>query len=130
MECQGKVAKDPYTNDPAVGGKKKYTAFTLVTNRYVGTNPDNTPKYESVFLNCVAFDRIAEQLAKLIKGDALWVRGDPSVDTYEGKDGKVGANMKCVVRDWDKVFIPSTTASTKNDDMAAVSGDDDDMFND
>lgn len=121
--CIGRVVNDPKTNDPAASGKKKCTNFSLVTSKYAGTNPDKTPKYESVFLNCVGFDWMADALAKISKGDTLYVNGEVEISMYE-KDGKPSASLKCYVREWEKVYTgskPSETSTAKADD----DGDDD-----
>lgn len=137
ITCVGRVVRDPHTNDPAEG-KKKFTAITLVSNRYAGTNQDGTPKYESEFLNCVAFDRTAEALTKVVKGQTLWVYGEASVNTYE-KDGKASATLQCVVREWERVAsAPSAAeegapakpakATTADDDADGGSSEEEDPF--
>jgi single-stranded DNA-binding protein len=132
VACLGRSTADAKTNDP-VEGKKKFTALTLVTDVYTGTGPDGAPKYEGVFLKCVGFDRTAEALAKVVKGEKVWVWGELSLDSFKKEDGVVLTSLKCVVREWERVIVPTegakTAAPAATEEDAPASSGDEDPFN-
>jgi single-stranded DNA-binding protein len=121
--CVGTVVRDPMAK-PATSDKKAFTSLTVVSNRYAGTNQDGTAKYEGQFLNCVAFDKTAELMSKLAKGDKVFVQGEIMIDSYE-KDGETQTNLKCIVREWEKVSAAGSGAPKAEAAKETVDADDD-----
>jgi len=130
LSCVGRLVRDVKCNDPA-DGKKACATFSLVVSEYAGSNPDGTPKYESTFLNCKAFDRTATAIARCVKGDVLEVHGNVKVDMWE-KEGKFTPSLNCVVREWEKVASASVPVEKKETPTVVdttTAGDDEDIFN-
>lgn len=129
LSVVGRMVRDAKINDPA-DGKKACCTFTLAVNEYAGSNPDGTPKYESIFVSCKAFERTATAISKCVKGDVLEVHGNVKADVYE-KDGKYMPSLNCVVREWERVSMASS-AAPKEKPVATVEADtevEEDIFN-
>lgn len=85
--------------------KKVYGRFTLAV-----PNGEDT-----IFIDCVAFDKLAETIEKYVKkGNRLLVDGSINVSTYEDKDGNKRKSTNVFV---NKItFIESAKNETKKDD--------------
>lgn len=90
--------------------KKVYGRFTLAVQ-----NGEDT-----MFIDCVAFDKLAETIEKYVKkGNRLLVEGSLNVSTYEDKDGNNRKSTNVFV---NKItFIESASSKdekkkTKKDD--------------
>ena len=89
--------------------KKTYARFTLAV-------PNGE---DAMFIDCVAFDKLAETIEKYVKkGNRLLVDGSLNVSTYEDKDGNKRKSTNVFV---NKItFIESakdeTKKKTKKDD--------------
>ena len=87
MNCailKGSLVRDVeirYTTD-----NRAIARFTLAVRREM---PNSKGEYESDFINCVAFSKLADVLAKYTgKGSKILVEGRIQTGNYEGKDGK------------------------------------------
>ena len=92
MTLIGNLGSDPQTK--TTSGGKEFCYFSVAHNKYMGK--DKPP--ETVWVNVTVFD---EFKAKIIsqhvrKGDKIYLKGDPQVDTYE-KDGETRASLKLIV---------------------------------
>lgn len=59
-------------------------------------------KGESDFINCIAFDKNAENIAKFFdKGNMIAIIGHIQTGSYDGKDGKKVYTTDIVVDEWD-----------------------------
>ena len=85
--------------------KKAYARFTLAVQN----------GEDAMFIDCVAFDKLAETIEKYVKkGNRLLVEGTLNVSTYEDKDGN---NRKST-----NVFVNKITfieSAKKEDDKKA-----------
>lgn len=79
----GRITKDPElrTSPSSVS----FAAFTIAVNR-MGTNANG--EREADFINCVAFNKQAENLARFIKkGNMIGVEGKLQTRRYQAADG-------------------------------------------
>ena len=105
-------------------GDKSYTRFTLAVNRKF-KNADG--KYEADFINCVAFGKTAENIAKFFsKGSLFAVAGHIQTGNYKNKDGQTVYTTDVMVEEFD--FAESkksgeSSKSSKSDGNAKSDGD-------
>jgi single-strand DNA-binding protein len=82
----GNLARDP---EPGEKGDKVYTRFCLVGSDYAGKDDDGNPREAVTSVWFVAFDGIAEALARNChKGDQLIVNAMIRADQWIDKEGE------------------------------------------
>lgn len=83
----GRLTRNPELRESESG--KKQTTFTLAVNRM---------KEGADFINCVAWNKIAETIHKyLVKGRELGIEGRIQTNTYEDKEGNKRYTSSVVV---------------------------------
>lgn len=91
------------TRDPELTYLPSQTAavrFGLAINRN-WTDKEGQKKEETTFVDCDAFGKQAEILAKYKKkGDPLFIEGRLKLDQWEGQDGVKRSKMKVVVENF------------------------------
>ena len=99
----GNVTKDVELSTSNNG--KNFANFTLAVSRGVeNSNGDQ----ETDFINCVAFNKTAENLAKFVKkGNKLAVVGKLQIDSYIDTQGVKKYSTKVVVNE-DEFLTPKT----------------------
>ena len=100
VQLLGRLTKDVELAETK--SKKVYARFTLAV-------PNGE---DAMFIDCVAFDKLAETIEKYVKkGNRLLVEGSINVSTYEDKDGNNRKSTNVFV---NKItFIESTKDETK-----------------
>ena len=79
----GRITRDPELRTSP--SNVSFVAFAVAVNR-VGVN--NNGEREADFINCVAFNKQAENLARFIKkGNMIGVEGKLQTRTYQAQDG-------------------------------------------
>lgn len=87
---------------------KGIVSFTLAVNKDF-KNEDGT--YDADFIDCVAFDKRAEAIAKYVhKGDRLAINGKISTRTYTKKDGSTAKAVEIIVDGFE--FLESKKEKT------------------
>ena len=88
------------TRDPQLSYLPSQTAvveFGLATNRN-WTSKDGEKKSEACFLDCRAFGRQAETLAKYVqKGSPLYIEGHLKLDQWQANDGSNRQRIRVVI---------------------------------
>lgn len=88
----GRVGRDAEVSTSKNG--KEITKFSVALDR--GFKDSKT----AVWVNCIAFgDRWPNVAGYILKGNEIGIIGEPSVNTWEDRDGKMRADLQCVVRD-------------------------------
>lgn len=104
----GRIGKDAELKSTKTG--ENFAVFSVACDVGYGKNKS------TVWVDCAIFGKRAESLAPwLKKGTAVTVFGEPSVRTYEGRDG-IKAAMSCRVE--DLAFQGSVSRSTEHDSAA------------
>ncbi len=78
---------------------KKYGKFSLAVNEYRKDKEESEP----TFYNVLVFNKTAENITKIGKGDLVMVDGKPSVDAYLNNDGEAKANLVVFANRWKVV---------------------------
>lgn len=89
----GRITRDPELRTSPNG--VSFVAFTIAVNR-IGNN--NNGEREADFINCVAFNRQADNLARFIKkGQMIGVEGKLQTRRYQATDGsnRVATEVIC-----------------------------------
>ena len=89
----GRITRDPELRTSP--NNVSFVAFTIAVNR-VGVN--NNGEREADFINCVAFNRQADNLARFIKkGNLIGVEGKLQTRRYQATDGssRVATEVIC-----------------------------------
>jgi single-strand DNA-binding protein len=80
----GRLGKDPELKTSQ--GGKKWATFSVATERYAGKDSDGNVKRETVWHNCTAFEKLADNIEKFAKkGDRIHVIGEYVYEENEGK---------------------------------------------
>ena len=79
--ASGQLVRDPKSGTSASGTRWANTTIRCPT----GQNREG--EAESAFVTVLAFNDLADRLAKLAKGDAISVQGNLKQTEYTGKDG-------------------------------------------
>ena len=88
VELMGRLTSDVELKDSA---KTKYAKFSLAV-------PRKLDKEKTDFINCVAFGRIADTIAKYCKkGMRIIACGSIQIDSYTTKDGQSAKSTTIVV---------------------------------
>ena len=88
---------------------KGVVSFALAVNKDF-KNEDGT--YDADFIDCVAFDKRAEALAKYVhKGDRLAINGKISVRKYTKQDGSTAKAVEVIVEGFE--FLESKKDTTE-----------------
>ena len=79
----GRITRDPELRTSPSG--VSFVAFSIAVNR---TNVNANGEREADFINCVAFNKLAENLARFIKkGGQIGVEGKLQTRRYQAQDG-------------------------------------------
>jgi single-strand DNA-binding protein len=63
-------------------------AFSVADNRFMGRNPDNSPKTKVVFVECVAFGKLADYLIKFAqKGSGIFFEAELDYNVFKHEKG-------------------------------------------
>lgn len=98
-------------------GECSYTRFTIAVNDFVkGEN-------KTMFFNCVAFGKTAENICKYLdKGYTMPINGTLKADTYKNKAGKSITSTYILVNSFDfvtnKKECHASETTTENDFLA------------
>lgn len=88
---------------------KSVVSFALAVNKDF-KKEDGT--YDADFIDCVAFDKRAEAIAKYVhKGDRLAINGKISTRTYTKKDGSTAKAVEIIVDGFE--FLESKKEKTE-----------------
>ncbi len=78
----GRLTKDPETRN---SGEKSVVKFSIAINR---NYKNERGEYDADFINCVAFGKTAEFIAKYFsKGNLIGIAGRIQTGSYKNKDG-------------------------------------------
>lgn len=104
----GRTTKDIELKQTTSG--KSVISFALAVSKDF-KKEDGT--YDADFIDCVAFDKRAETIAKYVhKGDRLAINGKISTRTYTKKDGSTAKAVEVIVDGFD--FLESKKEKTDN----------------
>lgn len=93
----GHLGRDPEGTKADAGKKARATLSIAVNRNYV---VDGETKESTTWVNCVAFDRIAEFCYQYLKkGQFVVVQGELQVRKYTGRDGTEKTVTEIVVRE-------------------------------
>ena len=94
----GHLGRDP-EGTAAAPGKKARASFSIAVNRNY-TNSEGETKEVATWINCVAFDRVAEFCYQYLKkGQFIVVQGEIQVRKYTGRDGAEKTATEIVVKE-------------------------------
>ena len=94
VELMGRLTADVELKESAKENSKKYAKFSLAV-------PRKLDKEKTDFINCVAFGRIADTIAKYCKkGMKIIVCGSLQIDSYTTKDGASAKSTTVIVDDF------------------------------
>ena len=103
----GRLTRDP---ELRTSGSVPYVNFTIAVNR---SFTSSTGVREADFINCVAFNRQAENLSRFMrKGSQIGVEGRIQVDTYDAQDGTKRNSVKVVC---DQITFLEPKSATAGD---------------
>ena len=112
----GRTTKDIELKQTTSG--KSVISFALAVSKDF-KKEDGT--YDADFIDCVAFDKRAETIAKYVhKGDRLAINGKISTRTYTKKDGSTAKAVEVIVDGFD--FLESK--KEKTDTWQPIESDD------
>jgi single-strand DNA-binding protein len=78
------------------------------------TNADGQAKEEVTFVDCTAFGKPAEVLAKYVKkGDPLYVQGRLKLDQWEAQDGSKRSKLRVVIDNFQ--FLKAGNGGQRDD---------------
>lgn len=82
VELVGNLSRDPETRQV---GESTVCSFSVACNR---SRPNKDGKRDADFINCVAWNKTAEFIAKYFrKGSSIGVTGEIRTRSYEAQDG-------------------------------------------
>ena len=94
----GRLTKDIELKFATISGKA-IAKFTLAVNR---DYKNQEGKYDADFINCLAFDKRAETIAKYVsKGQQLAIRGKIQTGSYDAQDGTKRYTTDVIVEGFD-----------------------------
>lgn len=109
----GRLTRDP---ELRTSGSVPYVNFTIAVNR---SFTSTTGVREADFINCVAFNRQAENLSRYMrKGSQIGIEGRIQVDSYDAQDGTRRTSVK-VVCDQITFLEPKSASSGEYGDTFA-----------
>lgn len=89
---------------------KSVVSFTLAVNKDF---KNENGEYDADFIDCVAFDKRAETIAKYVhKGDRFGITGKISTRTYQRNDGSNAKAVEIIVENFE--FLESKKGDEKN----------------
>lgn len=104
----GRLTKDPELR--TAGSGTLFVPFSLAINR---TFQSSTGERETDFINCVVFNRQAENLARYMKkGSLVGVEGRLQSNNYTAQDGSKRSSINVVC---DTISFLESKASTRNE---------------
>lgn len=86
VQLNGNLSRDPEIRYTATG--KPVAAFNIAASTTYVDAQTKEAKEQTAFINCVAWNKLAEGVGNLRKGDRCFVEGRLSVRSYETKDGQ------------------------------------------
>lgn len=123
VQLLGRMVKNPDIN---VTSNTTVAKFTLAVNRF--------KKGEADFINCVAFGKVAENIANFFfKGNQIAIKGRIQTGSYDAQDGTKRYTTDVIVEGFD--FIDGNKKENANSDdenindnlMEEMGGDDGDI---
>ena len=94
IELLGRLVKDVEIKKSKKDEKKNYAKFTLAVQRKLD-------KEKVDFIDCVAFGRMSDTLAKYVKkGQRIIVTGALQIDNFEEKEGNQRKSVVVIVDDF------------------------------
>jgi len=104
------------TRDPKLSYLPSTTAvvdFGMAVNRK-WAGKDGAKKEEVLFIDCVGFGKVAENLNKYVtKGDPLFVEGRLTLDSWTAQDGTKRSKHKVVVENFQFLGQPGAKPEAK-----------------
>lgn len=122
----GNVTRDPQTR--ATSSNTNVTSFGMAINRHYKA-ADGASKEETCFVECVAFGRQADVLAKYLKkGKPLLVQGRLKFDAWDDATGAKRTRLSVVVENFQ--FTGARDGSGGLDGFGARHGEQEKLFED
>lgn len=103
--CSGTIIRDPKSGTSASGTRWANSTIRVPC----GTNREG--EAETAFVSVIAFGDVADQLARLGKGDAIAVQGPMKPTTYD-KDGEERHGLEIIAQ---AVLTPYTIKKKRGD---------------
>lgn len=108
----GRLTRDP---ELRTSGSVPYVNFTIAVNR---NYQSSTGMRETDFINCVAFNRLAENLSRFMrKGSQIGVEGRIQVDSYDAQDGTKRTSVSVVCDQITFLESKSPSANEHNEGL-------------
>ena len=85
VQILGNLARDPEVRYTQSG--KAVATFTVAASN-IFTSSDGETKEQTVFVNCVAWGKLGENIGNLRKGNRVFVEGRLQTRSYETTDGQ------------------------------------------
>lgn len=102
----GNVGKEPELKETRSG--KKMCTFSVASNQKRGDEQETT------WVDCVAFEELAETLAEeLHKGVRVVVHGPLTLERYKKRDGTEGVSLRMMVNDIGTSIRPKQAQQSK-----------------
>jgi single-strand DNA-binding protein len=118
----GNLGRDPELS--YTPGGQAITRFSVATNRRWTDKASGERKEETTWVNCTAFDRLAETCnTYLRKGSKVFIEGRPAARAWLGKQGDAQASLDVVMSDMVMLDPKGTHDETGQDATADTSGD-------
>lgn len=103
----GYIGKDVEVKQAKTGSF--FTDVSLATSK--GVKVGDKWENKTTWHNCVAFGKLAENLAKLVgKGDKLAVQGSLDVSSYTDKNGEKRWSTKVIIEEFQAMEANKTTS--------------------
>lgn len=107
----GNAGKDPEIT--VVKGDKKVTKFSIAVNEYGGKDESGARVTTAMWVNIVAWEKNAENLAKYLKkGNKVAIIGRLSIREYTDKDGNKRYATEVIVDEFE--FLTSKGENSEN----------------
>jgi len=80
-------------------GDKKYGKISVAVNEYHGKEKGE----DTTFYDVLIFNKTAEKVAKIKKGNSVLVQGTSKANAYINKKGEAVATMSIFARKWNQI---------------------------
>lgn len=118
----GRITKDIELKYATISGKA-IAKFTLAVNR---DYKNQEGKYDADFINCLAFDKRAETIAKYVsKGQQLAIKGKIQTGSYDAQDGTKRYTTDVIVEGFDFIGGQSGGGNSNSNQVNYDAGYDD-----
>lgn len=85
VQLSGNLARDPEVSYTKTG--RAVARFTVATSHSYVDSQTNETKEMTSFINCVAWNKLGENVGQLHKGNRVFVEGRLASRSYEAQDG-------------------------------------------